>query len=126
MIMYHDLFQGIIRGKLEQIPLITYDSFLQYVAWFVFLRNVCLAFVEDKGARILLGETERVRPERQLIMVATIWGLYFGFVFLIYNNAAKYKWFTWLAPFQVLRGMIRSKVGIAHCDRVCLKRSCFP
>ena len=77
---------------------------LTYFTWFLFLRNILLAVVEDHEVRTLLGETERIRPERQLVMVATMWGIYVAIVFLIYENSTKYKYFTWLSPFQVLRG----------------------
>ncbi|XP_054157217.1 uncharacterized protein LOC128955570 [Oppia nitens] len=104
-----DYFHGIIRGKLERTSTLSYDTLLTTFAWIIFIRNIGLAFIEDLEWRTLLGETERIRPERQLIMVCTIWSIYYTIVFKVYDSSTKSKYFTWLSPFQVLRGQSATK-----------------
>ncbi len=71
----------------------------------MFLRNLTLAYVEDLEFRALLGETERIRPERQLVMAMTMWSIYVALVFTVYSKSTKWKFYTWLSPFQILRGI---------------------
>jgi len=93
-----------VRGKLDSEH-IFYDKMLLYFAYFFAFRNLVLAFTEDLEIRGWLGETERARPQRQLVMVFTIWSVYIALSLKNFSRSinTKYK-LSWLAPFQVFRG----------------------
>ncbi|XP_027197681.2 uncharacterized protein LOC113792012 isoform X1 [Dermatophagoides pteronyssinus] len=99
-----DWFDGTVRGKLgsEQI---LYDNVLLFVAYIYCARNLMLAFIEDIELRAWLGEGERVRPFRQLIMVLTIWSVYMVAILRNFRpNISRKRPLSWLEPFRVLRG----------------------
>lgn len=64
-----------------------------------------LAFIEDVELRAWLGEGERVRPFRQLVMVLTIWSVYLVAILRNFRpNISRKRPLSWLEPFRVLRG----------------------
>jgi len=57
-----DYFSGIknpkYKSKIHYDKVPTYDRFLMYFSWFIFLRNFLLAWIEDVQWRAVLGETK--------------------------------------------------------------------
>ena len=84
---------------------IFYDNMLLYFVYFFAVRNILLAFIEDVDWRVWLGETERVRPARQMVMVFTIYSIFIvaSFKNISLAMTTKHK-LSWLSPFSVLRG----------------------
>lgn len=82
-----------------------YDNMLLYFSYFYLARNILLTFIEDLELRGWLGESARARPQRQLVMVFTIWSVYVALSIKNFNRAMKSKYkLSWLQPFTVLRG----------------------
>ncbi|KAI2803722.1 hypothetical protein BLOT_007858 [Blomia tropicalis] len=101
-----DFFEGHVCGKSRSgRSTIFFDRILLYFVYIFCCRNLLLAFVEDLEFRGWLGETERARPQRQMVMIFTIWSIFISIVFRHYSRAmnTKYK-LSWLEPFDVLRG----------------------
>ncbi|KAH9511210.1 hypothetical protein DERF_009681 [Dermatophagoides farinae] len=99
-----DWFDGTVRGKIgsEQI---LYDNVLLFFAYLYCARNIMLAFIEDIELRGWLGEGERIRPYRQLVMVLTIWSVYMVAILRNFRpNPLRKQPLSWLEPFRVLRG----------------------
>ena len=70
-------------------------------------RNLLLCLIEDPYYRAWLGETDRVRPHRQIMMVFTIWSIYVSFILKGFTaEQMKKAPLTWLEPFRVLKGIM--------------------
>lgn len=108
-----DYMQGDFRGKIKKSTGRIYGLLLTSFMWFVFSRNLLLAFIDDPTIRSYLGESQNVRPSKQLTMAMTLWSIYTALVMKLYWNAEKYRFYNWLAPFLVYKGFISpQKMGL--------------
>ena len=93
------------QGSSQDIMITIESSFFDQIVliffWFIFIRNLLLSYFDDLTIRLLLGETERERPARQLVTAMTIWSVYSAIVSTVYYISRKWNYMSWLIPFQV-------------------------
>ena len=93
------------EGSSQDVMITIESSFFDQIVliffWFIFIRNLLLSYFDDLTIRLLLGETERERPARQLVTAMTIWSVYSAIVSTIYYISRKWNYMSWLIPFQV-------------------------
>lgn len=101
-----DYLQDNVRTKLKSPSKRMYGFIVTALMWLVCVRNLLLAFIDDKSIRNMLGEARSGRPADQITMLMTLWSIYFAFLAKLYYKGESRRILSWLTPFAVFKGYI--------------------